>query len=243
MPIIKHFLTLVLLLFSINQLLQAQPLTVTKNTLSAQEKSIITISSLTAKGDLVKLKKALNAGLESGLPINKIKECIVHSYAYCGFPRSIRGLQTFMEVLDERKSKGIKDIEGKAASEIFETKSKYERGRDNLEKLSGTYKDAPKAGYAVFAPEIEVMLKEHLFADLFDRDVLTYAERELVTISVISAIGEAEPMLKSHFNISLRNGITPDQLREFIHVIHTSLGKKEAKAAKVVLEEVLKQNK
>lgn len=211
-----------------------------QTTLTESQRCIISISALTANGDLLKLKKVLNQGLDSGLTINKIKECIVHSYAYCGFPRSIRGLQTLMEVLDDRKSKGIKDIEGKAASEISEIKSKYERGRDNLEKLSGTPKDAPKPGYAVFAPEIEVMLKEHLFADLFDRDVLTYAERELVTISVISAIGKAEPMLKSHFNISLRNGITPDQLHEFIHVIRTAVGKKEAKAAKVVLEEVLK---
>ncbi len=214
-----------------------------QKTLSESQRCIISISALTANGDLVKLKKVLNQGLDSGLTIKKIKECIVHSYAYCGFPRSIRGLQTLMEILDDRKSKGIKDNEGKAASEISEIKSKYERGRDNLEKLSGTPKDAPKAGYAVFAPEIEVMLKEHLFADLFDRDVLTYAERELVTISVISAIGKAEPMLKSHLNLSLKNGWTPEQLKEFVQVIQKTIGKKEAKAANVVLQEVLNPKK
>lgn len=211
--------------------------------LSYQQKSIIIISALTAKGDLKELKKELNTGLEAGLTIHKIKECIVHAYAYCGFPRSIRGLQTFMEVLEQRKANGIADAEGVPASKTDQTKSKYERGRDNLEKLSGAPKYAPKAGYAVFSPEIDVMLKEHLFADLFDRDVLTYEERELVTISVISAIGKAEPMLKSHLNISLKNGITIDQLHEFVQVIHKSVGKKEAKAAKAVLQDVLNQNK
>lgn len=214
-----------------------------KSALSDQQKSMIIISALTAKGDLKELKKELNIGLDAGLTIHKIKECIVHAYAYCGFPRSIRGLQTFMEVLEERKVKGIADKEGAPASEIEHTKSKYERGRDNLEKLSGAPKDATKAGYAVFCPEIEVMLKEHLFADLFDRDVLTYTERELVTISVISAIGNAEPMLKSHLNISLKNGISPGQLHEFIQVIHKSVGKKEAKAAKAVLQDILNLNK
>ena len=229
------------LLFNINLLdVNAQD---SQSTLSASQKSMISISALTAKGDLAQLKKALAAGLDSGLSIIKIKESIVHTYAYCGFPRSIRGLQTFMEVLDERKSKGINDIEGDPASPISETKSKYERGRDNLEKLSGAPKDAPKSGYSVFSPEIEVMLKEHLFAVLFDRDVLTYAERELVTISVISAIGKAEPMLKSHLNISLRNGWTPEQLKEFVQVIHKTIGKKEAKAANVVLQEVLNPKK
>ena len=229
------------LLFNLNLLdANAQD---SQSTLSAIQKSMISISALTANGDLVKIKKALAAGLDSGLSISKIKESIVHTYAYCGFPRSIRGLQTFMEVLDERKSKGINDIEGDPVSPISETKSKYERGRDNLEKLSGAPKDAPKSGYSVFSPEIEVMLKEHLFADLFDRDVLTYAERELVTISVISAIGKAEPMLKSHLNISLRNGWTPEQLKEFVQVIHKTIGKKEAKAANVVLQEVLNPKK
>ncbi|MBT6763567.1 MAG: carboxymuconolactone decarboxylase family protein, partial [Prolixibacteraceae bacterium] len=95
-------------------------------------------------------------------------------------------------------------------------------------------------GYAAFAPVIEVFLKEHLFADIFDRDILTYAERELVTISVISAIGGAEPMLRSHLSICLNVGFTPEQLNEFVGIIKSTAGKKEAKAAQSVLNEVLK---
>lgn len=72
--------------------------------LSPKEQSIIAITALTAKGDLLKLKSALHAGLESGLTVNQIRESIVHLYAYAGFPRSLRGLQTFMTVLDERKA-------------------------------------------------------------------------------------------------------------------------------------------
>lgn len=81
--------------------------------LNSRQQSIIIISSYTAKGDLSQLKKALNNGLNSGLTVNEIKEILVHLYAYCGFPRSIRGLQTFMEVLEDRKNQGIKDIDGK----------------------------------------------------------------------------------------------------------------------------------
>jgi len=74
--------------------------------LNNKETAIIRIASTTAKGDLVKLKEELNTGLNTGLTVNQIKEVIVHLYAYCGFPRSIRGLQTFMAVLEERKAKG-----------------------------------------------------------------------------------------------------------------------------------------
>jgi len=207
--------------------------------LNPKEQSIIAIAALTAKGDLSNLKPALNAGLEAGLTINQIKEAIVHLYAYCGFPRSIRGLQTFMEVLNERKARGINDELGADASPIQDERSKYERGREVLGKLTGAPQDGPKTGYSAFAPVIDVFLKEHLFADIFERDVLTYSERELVTISVISSIGGAEPMLRSHLNICLNVGLTPGQLQQFISIIESTLGKKEAKVAQKVLDEVL----
>jgi alkylhydroperoxidase/carboxymuconolactone decarboxylase family protein YurZ len=144
-----------------------------------------------------------------------------------------------MEVLDERKAKGINDVQGAEASPIQDESSKYERGKENLEKLTGTPQTGPNTGYSAFAPEIDVFLKEHLFADIFERDVLTYSERELVTISVISSIGGAEPMLRSHLNICLNIGLTPEQLQQFVKIIKSTTGKKEAKAAQKVLNEVL----
>lgn len=207
--------------------------------LTAKQQSIIPIAALTAKGELDQLKPALSEGLDAGLTINEIKEIMVHLYAYCGFPRSIRGLQTFMEVLDERKAKGITDKMGIEASSVNNENSKYDRGKANLETLMGKPLGETQSGYAVFAPIIEVFLKEHLFADIFDRNVLTFADRELVTISVITAIGDAEPMLKSHLAICLNLGFSPLQLNEFLSIIKSTVGKKEARAAQAVLDEVL----
>jgi len=207
--------------------------------LNPKQQNLITISAQTAKGDLTALKRNLNAGLDAGLTVNEIKEAILHSYAYCGFPRSIRGLQTFMTVLDERKAKGINDVLGPEASPVTGESNKYDRGKAILEKLTGTKETGPKKGYAAFAPAMEVFLKEHLFADIFERDILTFAERELVTISVISSIGDAEPMLRSHLTICLNVGLTPAQLQQFVGVVEPAIGKKKARAAQNVLDEVL----
>jgi alkylhydroperoxidase/carboxymuconolactone decarboxylase family protein YurZ len=208
--------------------------------LTTKQKSIIPIAAYTAQGELQHLKSALNEGLDVGLTINEIKEIIVHLYAYCGFPRSIRGLQTFMEVLDERKAKGVIDETGADASPVNDKRSKYERGKENLEKLIGMPISGPQRGYAAFAPVIEIFLKEHLFSDIFERDILTFAERELVTVSVLSSVGSVEPMLRSHLSICLNVGLTPEQLREFIDILKSTIGKKEAKNAQKVLDEVLK---
>lgn len=219
---------------------KAKQLTTIESNLSAKEKSIITIASLTAKGDLATLKLELNKGLEAGLNVSEIKEILIHTYAYCGFPRSIRGLQTFMEVLNERKAKGIKDESGKEASPIKEDGNKYERGKTILEQLTKTPQPNTLAGYSAFAPVIDTFLKEHLFADIFERDVLTFTQRELVTISVISSIGDAEPMLKSHLSIAINLGVSPEQLKEFLIVIKPFIGAKKTKATKEVVSEVLK---
>ena len=137
--------------------------------MDSKRQHITEVAALTGKGDLDKLKIVLIDGLNDGMAVSELKEVMVHAYAYCGFPRALRGLQTLVAVLDDRKAKGIEDDWGRKASPITDTRSKYERGRDILVEISGIPADAPKADYAILAPEIEVFLKEHLFADLFER--------------------------------------------------------------------------
>lgn len=221
----------------------AQQMSTANSGLNSKEKSIITISSFTAQGKLTELKTAFNSGLDAGLTINEIKEMLVHSYAYCGFPRSIRGLQTFMEVLEQRKTKGIRDNVGAEASPIIDEKTKYERGKKILEELSGAPQSDKLSGYSAFAPAIDTFLKEHLFADIFERDVLTFKQRELVTISIITAIGDADPMLQSHLGLSLNVGWSPEQLNEFVNFITPTISKEKSSAAATVLKEVLKTRK
>ncbi|WP_282117954.1 carboxymuconolactone decarboxylase family protein [Maribacter aquivivus] len=227
------------LLIVIGFQLNAQNTEVAKVRLSEQEKGIILIASYTAQGKLVKLGDALNEGLNNGLTINEIKEVLVHLYAYAGFPRSIRGLQTFLDVLDDRKSKGITDDRGVDASPISETQDKYDRGKKILENLVGRSLDGPKPAYQEFSPAMDRFLKEHLFADIFERDVLSHKQRELVTISVIASLGTLEPMLKSHLNLSLNVGWQHEQLHQFTKVLEGTTTTENATAAKIVLKEVL----
>ncbi|WP_222102419.1 carboxymuconolactone decarboxylase family protein [Akkermansia muciniphila] len=71
---------------------------------------------------------------------------------------------------------------------------------------------------------MERFLKEHLFADIFERDVLTYDERELATVSILAAIGGVEPMARSHMGICLNLGITPAQLHQLLDIVSRNIG-------------------
>ena len=209
--------------------------------LTAREQAIVAVASHTGKGDLEHLKPALAQALEAGMTINEINEVLVHAYAYCGFPRSLRAIQTFMQVVDERKANGINDTVGREVSAVTDNRNRYERGRDVLAEISGVPADAPKAGYAVFAPTIERFLKEHLFADLFERDLLTYRERELATVSILAGVGGVEPMATGHISICLHLGITKEQLTALLNIVEINLGKASSEPLRKVLEEVIKQ--
>lgn len=206
--------------------------------LTARERAIVAVASYTGKGDLEHLEPALVGALEAGMTINEINEVLVHSYAYCGFPRSLRAIQTFMQVVNERKAKGFDDPVGREATAIDGSRSRYERGRDVLAEISGISADAPKAGYAVFAPTIERFLKEHLFADIFERDLLTYRERELATVSVLAGVGGVEPMASGHMAICLHLGITAEQLSALLNIMETNLGKTYSDPLRGVLNQL-----
>lgn len=208
--------------------------------LEKRHQHIVAISSYTAKGDLEQLKKAIIEGLDAGLTINEIKEVLVHLYAYCGFPRSIQGLNTLMAVLEARKTQGIEDEQGRTASPITDTLSKYEQGKKVLEALTGQpLITPPKSGYGAFSPEIDVFLKEHLFADLFGRDILSYTDREIATISALINLGGVDPMIKSHINIALHLGMTAAQFNHLFVIIETNTGKQEADNGRKILLEVM----
>lgn len=209
--------------------------------LTSREQAIVAVASYTGKGDLEHLKAAFVRALEAGMTINEVNEVLIHAYAYCGFPRSLWAIQTFMRVVDERKANGINDKVGREASVITDSGNRYERGRDVLAEISGVSADAPKAGYALFAPVIERFLKEHLFADLFERDLLTYRERELATVSILAGVGGVEPMFKSHAAICLHLGIMPEQLSALLNIVETNLGKNYSEPLRIVLNQLIEK--
>ncbi len=204
--------------------------------LSSRQQAIVAIASYTGRGDLEHLPSALTAGLEAGMTVNEIKEILVQAYAYCGFPRSLRAIQTFMQVLDKRKAGGIVDVEGRTATETSVKGNKYDRGAAILEKLSGINSSHPKSGYGAFAPTIDKFLKEHLFADIFERNLLSFQDRELATVSFLAGVGNVEPMALGHMSICLHLGITRQQLSALLDIVENNLGKDASDSLRKVLD-------
>ena len=160
-----------------------------------------------AKGDLVALESAIHNGLEAELTVSQVKEALSQLYAYTGFPRSLSALGTLQRVIGDRQAKGVKVIMGEDASPLPDDYDALQQGTEVQTRLTGKPFD-----YA-FAPATDYYLKAHLFGDIFARDNLTFADRELVTVSALSGLQGVEPQLKAHIAGARNMGVTEEQLQ------------------------------
>ena len=208
--------------------------------LDSKQRGIIPIAAFTASGEVNKLKPALVEGLDAGLTVNEIKEILVQMYAYAGFPRSLNGLNAFMEVLDGRKAKGIEDTVGRDASPVPADLDRDRYGARVQASLAGHSKILPLGKWQQFSPIIDTFLKEHLFADIFVRDVLDMQGRELATIAALANMSGTSGQLRFHFGAAMNTGLSARQMTDFVAVLRSEVGKRVADDAATLLAEVLK---
>lgn len=205
-------------------------------TLNTRQRHIAVIAAFTAKGDQENLRKALHRGLDDGLTINETKEVLIQMYAYCGFPRSLNGLNTLLAVTKERKQKGLEDRTGKDAEEFPKDKSVLEAGTEIQTRLVGR----PVTGELYeFAPVIGIFLKSHLFGDIFLRDILNHQEREIATIAALASMKGVENQLRSHLNVGMNTGLSATQLRDLTATLKTQVDKAVGKRAEKLLNNIL----
>ena len=180
------------------------------NTLSFTTEQAALMSAIAcneAKADYTALAVAINKGLDAGLTVNQIKEALSHLYAYTGFPRSLNALGTLQKVLEQRKTAGKATEEGDEASPLPNNYNALAQGTEVQTQLSG------RAFNYDFCPAEDYYLKAHLFGDIFARDNLTHADRELVTVSALSGLENVMPQLQAHVRGALNMGVSEEQLR------------------------------
>lgn len=208
---------LTVLILSASVFINAQEMT-----LNAKQQALVAIAANEAKGNIEGLKAALNEGLTQGLTVSEAKEVLSHLYAYTGFPRSLNGLGALQQVLNDRNAQGIETQQGREADPLPADYDALKRGTEVQTKLTG------QPFNYTFAPQSDYYLKAHLFGDIFARNNLTHAEREIVTVSAISALPGCEPQLLAHINGALNMGVSKEELRGIPAVLEQKAGAEEA---------------
>ena len=201
--------------------------------LTTKQQALVAIAANEAKGNIGGLKAALNEGLEQGLTVSEAKEALSQLYAYTGFPRSLNALGALQQVIKERTDKGLRIDEGREADQLPNDYDALKQGTEVQTKLCGgqpfTY---------TFAPQTDYYLKAHLFGDIFARNNLTFADREVVTVSAIAALPGCEPQLQAHVSGARNMGVSDETLKAMPALLETKIGAAEAERLRGALAAV-----
>ncbi len=203
-------------------------------TLQKKEQHLVRVAAATAMGHIEELQSYLNTALQDGVSINELKELMIQLYAYCGFPRSLNGLSALMVVITERQKSGTNDDVGQTPKPIPVDKSRFELGDEVQRELTGGPVKGPLFD---FAPAIDAFLKEHLFADIFLRGVLSYQEREIITIATLACIGVIS-QLTSHIRIGMNTGLVVSQINSIAEVLNEINEASAAKNIRTILKTI-----
>ena len=206
------------------------------NTLTFNNEQAAAMSAIAcneAKADYAALASAINAGLDAGLTVSQVKEALSQLYAYTGFPRSLNALGTLQKVLEQRNAEGKTTVEGDEATALPKDFDALKTGTEVQTKVSG------RAFNYDFCSAEDYYLKAHLFGDIFARDNLTFADRELITVSALSGLENVMPQLQAHVRGALNMGLTEAQLRSIPEALKAGGLLSEASRAEAAIAAVV----
>ena len=183
-------------------------------TMTPQQQCFVRLAANEAVGNIEALRPAIHQAFDQGFTVMQVKEVFAHLYAYTGFPRSLNAQNALAQVLSERAQEGRTPVEGQDATPLPADYNALTQGTAVQTELCGG------AHQYNFCPAEDYFLKAHLFGDIFARDVLTYAERELVTVSALAAMSGTEPQLASHKQIAVRAGNPVEIVEEAALLAH-----------------------
>lgn len=96
--------------------------------------------------------------------------------------------------------------------------NKKEIGLKNLAKIDGVAAEVVFDSLKDLAPDLNNLMLKFAFGTIYERGVLNFKDRELITITSLLTQGGCENQLRVHIQASLNVGLTQEEIIEtFIH--------------------------
>lgn len=193
--------------------------------LSPRDRSIITLSVLIARNQVIEMPYHTNLALDNGVKPGEISGIITHLAFYAGWPNAMAAIAVVKEIFAGR---GI--------------------GADQLPPASPTLLPLDQAAEAQRAarvqqdvgpvsPGLVQYTTDPLFLELWLRPDLAPRDRSLVTVSALIANGQTAQM-PGHLNRAMDNGLTREEAGEAIAHIAFYAGWPTAFSAAAIARQV-----
>jgi 4-carboxymuconolactone decarboxylase len=101
---------------------------------------------------------------------------------------------------------------------------RFRRGLETVRKIDAENAGRLEEALKDIAPDLYRYIIGFAFGDMISRPGLDLKTREIVTVSALSAMGNAQPQLRVHLNAALNAGCTRDEIVEVLMQIAVYAG-------------------
>lgn len=175
--------------------------------------TLVTLAACQATDDVA---DQAEAALSEGVSPLELREALYQCAPYMGFPKTENALRRVNDVFAAHGISLPLERQGTVTEE--------NRFQNGLAVQKGIFGNAIDAMHAATPEEQKTIVVEHLsafcFGDIYTRGGLDLKTRELLTFSIISALGGCESQLKSHVQGNANVG---NSKKELIGALETCL--------------------
>ena len=195
-------------------------------------------------GNQFELQYHAPGAIYNGATLAELEAIMVHARAYVGSPCAAWAMQSMLNALNTHNL----ITEPLPATDVArKERTGSEKRTIAREVLREMEPDSPlldindeQMAKDVFAPELDYMILENMYFDLWARtDVLDRRTRSVVTLGMIMGLGNHDA-LREHVPVALRNGLTVPELEELVYQAATYLGYVSGKSLRATIAGALK---
>lgn len=205
---------------------------------SPQDKLLMRIPAVLGAGHTgVLYQEAVEAALQDGLNAVAAEDLIIHLASYVGLARAFDAMAVLHTVLRARGH--AHDIgASRSALASLPLADRFEHGMAQYAQLDGPRAQAQLAYYSDLSAEYyrHVM---GMFGCTFGRESFTVREREIATVAVLSAMGNAHRQLAFHSRVALEQGVSREALAEVLLYVQLYAGLPAANNAAAIMLDVV----
>jgi len=191
------------------------------------------IAAALCRSDESILRRILREALAQDISTSQIREVILTSYLFDGYPSALEGFRILAELVEDSPA-AIADLEYNPAN----IQTWRERGGQLCRAVYGPQFDPLMQRVAVFAPELKDGMIVEGYGKVLARDRLDVRVRELCIVAMLAVKSRPRQML-SHALGALRLGADPSELKAVMDAITDFAEETRLQAGRAVIERAI----
>jgi len=206
--------------------------------LDLKTRTMLVLASLIGSNAVAEFEVMAGGALNVGVTPIELKEIVYQAVAYVGMGRAFELLDVTNGVLAER---GVAlPLPGQSTTT---RETRFEKGLEAQKAIFGSAIDRMYEQAPTDEQHIQRFLSANCFGDFYTRGGLDLQQRELVTLSILIALGGAEPQIKGHIQGNLNVGNDRARLVGVITALLPWVGYPRTLTALKCLDEVVPHGK